>query len=219
MDLYGELCLGRGATEHMIKENYRKMAKQYHPDKAGDNFDKEKWAKILHAYDILSDQEKRKIYDETGDDQSKHQKSLEDIAVDILIEGIDAAANHVINRSEHNFDLVESIKNHIAKKRDGTESDIKNMAKALRELWLFRRKFIRAEGRTAILISVVKGKIGSIRAQKKQAERFLDVLAKASELMIFVEFDYTPEEIDQFLGVGRASASNQMFHQFGDTTA
>ncbi len=213
MSLYDDLALGKGATEHMIKENYRKLAKRYHPDKAGKNFDKERWAKILHAYEILSDPEKRKVYDETGDDQKTHQKSLEDMAVDILIEGIDAAANHVISNSEPNFDLVESIKNHIEKKREGTRNDIKNMGNALRQLWIFRRKFIRTEGRTAVMISVVKEKIRTIRARKKKAEGFLDVLAKASELMLLVEFEYEPEEIDQFLSVGRASASHQMFAQ------
>jgi curved DNA-binding protein CbpA len=213
MSLYDDLLLRKGATEGQIKENYRKLAKQYHPDAAGKNFDKAKWEKILHAYEVLSDPEKRKIYDETGDDQSKNHESLEDLAVNVLIEGINAATNHVITQGEHEFDLVKSMNNHIEKKRTATLDDIEQMKKALRQLWLFRRKFIKTEGRTAVMISVVKEKINQIRSQKQHAEKFLTILDKASELMLLVEFEYEPEEIEQFLSVGSASASRPAFFQ------
>ena len=61
VDLYKVLCLSREATQDDIKRAYKRLALQHHPDKkAGD--DKE-FKKINEAYQILSDPEKRKIYD------------------------------------------------------------------------------------------------------------------------------------------------------------
>lgn len=62
--LYDVLGVSRGATESEIRRNYRKLAKEYHPDKnpaAGDKF-----KEISFAYEVLSDPQKREIYDRYG---------------------------------------------------------------------------------------------------------------------------------------------------------
>ena len=47
-----------------IKKNYRKLAKQYHPDKnKGNKIAQDKFIEITNAYEILSDDKKRKEYD------------------------------------------------------------------------------------------------------------------------------------------------------------
>ena len=64
-DLYKVLGIDRGADDRTGKKVYRKLALEHHPDKGGD---KDKFAEISHAYDVLSDLEKRKIYDAAGED-------------------------------------------------------------------------------------------------------------------------------------------------------
>ena len=56
-DLYKVLGVKRGATEDEIKKAFKKLAIKYHPDKNKDDPDaaKEKFQKIAHAYEVLSD--------------------------------------------------------------------------------------------------------------------------------------------------------------------
>ncbi len=68
-DYYHVLGLSRGASKDEIKKTFKKLAKQYHPDLNPGNKDAEKrFKEISEAYDVLSDDEKRKKYDQFGAD-------------------------------------------------------------------------------------------------------------------------------------------------------
>merc|ERR550532_571937 len=62
---YKTLEVDKGASEPDIKRAYRKLAVKHHPDKGGDP---EKFKEITRAYEVLSDPEKRRIYDERGEE-------------------------------------------------------------------------------------------------------------------------------------------------------
>lgn len=63
-DYYELLGVSRGANEDELKKAFRKLAHQYHPDKQGG--DEKKFKEINEAYQVLSDSEKRRIYDQVG---------------------------------------------------------------------------------------------------------------------------------------------------------
>ncbi|XP_045067582.1 dnaJ heat shock protein family (Hsp40) member A3b [Coregonus clupeaformis] len=66
-DLYDVLGVPRSATQKEIKKAYYQMAKKYHPDTNQDDPQaKEKFAKLAEAYEVLSDEVKRKQYDTYG---------------------------------------------------------------------------------------------------------------------------------------------------------
>ena len=66
-DYYEVLGVAKNATKDDIKKAYRKLAIQYHPDKNPDDKDaEEKFKEATEAYEILSDDEKRKAYDQYG---------------------------------------------------------------------------------------------------------------------------------------------------------
>lgn len=66
-DYYAVLGVNREADEAAIKKAYRKLAKKYHPDtSAGNAQAEEKFKEVTEAYEILSDPEKRKLYDRFG---------------------------------------------------------------------------------------------------------------------------------------------------------
>ncbi|MCB0308256.1 MAG: molecular chaperone DnaJ [Bdellovibrionales bacterium] len=66
-DYYEVLSVSREATEIEIKKAYRQVAKQYHPDlNPGNQEAEEKFKECSEAYQVLSDQEKRAIYDQFG---------------------------------------------------------------------------------------------------------------------------------------------------------
>ena len=68
-DYYSILGVKKDAKETEIKKIYRKLARKYHPDvNPGDKKAEEKFKSISEAYDVLSNPEKRKIYDEFGEE-------------------------------------------------------------------------------------------------------------------------------------------------------
>jgi molecular chaperone DnaJ len=63
-DYYKILGVGKNASDEEIKKAYRKLARQYHPDRnPGDKKAEERFKEISQAHDVLSDPEKRKAYD------------------------------------------------------------------------------------------------------------------------------------------------------------
>jgi len=69
---YDILGVTRDAGEADIKKQYRKLAMQYHPDKNPNNpTAAEKFQEISHAYEVLSDPEKREVYNQYGEEGLK----------------------------------------------------------------------------------------------------------------------------------------------------
>lgn len=62
---YETLGISKGASQTEVKKAFRNLAKKNHPDKGGDE---EKFKEMQNAYEILSDPEKRELYDQYGDE-------------------------------------------------------------------------------------------------------------------------------------------------------
>ena len=66
-DYYGTLGVKKGASSDEIRKAFRKLARKYHPDvNPGDKKAEEKFKEISEANDVLSDDKKRKIFDQFG---------------------------------------------------------------------------------------------------------------------------------------------------------
>jgi len=75
-DYYKVLGVDRNASAKDIRKAYRRLARQYHPDvNPGDKQAEEKFKQINEAYEVLSDEEKRKKYDQLGRSYQQWQRA------------------------------------------------------------------------------------------------------------------------------------------------
>lgn len=66
-DLYAVLGLSRDASKEDIKKAYRRLSKEHHPDRhKGDKAAEQKFKEVNEAYEVLSDEKKRAMYDQFG---------------------------------------------------------------------------------------------------------------------------------------------------------
>jgi DnaJ-class molecular chaperone len=70
MSLYEKLGISKDASKDDIKKAFRKLAVTHHPDKGGNE---EKFKEISHAYEVLTDDEKKRHYDLTGSEEPHQQ--------------------------------------------------------------------------------------------------------------------------------------------------
>lgn len=81
-DLYKILGVKRDASTTEIKRKYRQLSRQYHPDKNKSKEAAEKYVEINEAYEVLSDNKKRRLYDRGGMDAVNKNTQMEDAGGD-----------------------------------------------------------------------------------------------------------------------------------------
>ncbi|GAA5859269.1 hypothetical protein JCM1840_003826 [Sporobolomyces johnsonii] len=74
-DYYKVLGVSKDVSEKELKKAYRKLSKQYHPDKNPDEEAKAKFLQVSRSFEVLSDPEKRKTYDRYGEEGLKQREN------------------------------------------------------------------------------------------------------------------------------------------------
>ncbi|EDV97496.1 dnaJ homolog subfamily B member 4 [Drosophila grimshawi] len=79
-DYYNILGIKRTANDHEIKKGYKRMALKYHPDKNDHPQAAERFQEVAAAFEVLSNKEKREVYDKYGEEGLKNGTEQEDYA-------------------------------------------------------------------------------------------------------------------------------------------
>lgn len=111
-DYYDILGIPKTATERQIKKAFHKLAMKYHPDKNKDPDAEGKFREIAEAYETLSDETRRKQYNQlhdtstyfTGETQGRHRPfnfNTDDLLKDFNIYSLNRHARHRRHFEEH----------------------------------------------------------------------------------------------------------------------
>lgn len=198
--LYGGLGVEPEATGEQIKAAHRKAAKKYHPDKAGGC--REKFQRVQHAYDVLSDPDKRRHYDETGDDGSKRtgEPTPEQL--------IAMAWTHVLEQIDPRRNLLDALRDALLEGRRQTEAAlIKSQAK-LKRLTMASERLQAGEG--SVLRSVLDLRIAEMKATVAGEQRGAELLLEASNLVMSTGLSYRADETPSY---GHENATQAMLDE------
>ena len=123
MNPYDELGLSSDATDEEIKQKYRELAHEHHPDKGGDE---EIFKRIKAAYEILSDPIRRKEYDITG--------SADVTIRNDAIENIKRMIAQIVPNIKDTDNLIDILNNEIINAKNSVDADIQNCKRSLAHL-------------------------------------------------------------------------------------
>ena len=169
-DLYEALGVDKDATPEDIQRAYRKAAKASHPDTGGDI---DKFALISLAKDVLSDPERRKKYDRTGDAEGRTIDNTEQKGRQLAWQAVEM---HIAAAEQHGIDPVtvdligdsiDALKKAVGKMEAEHAKTLKTVAKAKKLLGRFKAR----RGKEDILSVMLEHKI---RAIEDAAEKILE---------------------------------------------
>lgn len=109
-DLYDTLGVSKTCSEQELKKAYRKLALKYHPDRNPSKDSEEKFKDISSAYDILSNKEKRDLYDKYGmEGLQTHAAHSQDNPFNLFSNFFSNSSSQFTNQKTRTKDKVEKI--------------------------------------------------------------------------------------------------------------
>lgn len=183
-NLYEILAVAKDATAEQIKKAYRKLAMKHHPDKGGDEL---QFKELSKAYSVLSDEAKRKRYDETGQVEEERDPFNEILAsfISDLQDNVDSLTTDIIDIAKKK--IKKEIKE-INLARIQTENKIKYLN--------FFLKRIKKDTESNVFNLVTKSKIEQFKSKLEAITKSIDILKRMQDVFNGdIEYDFeSPDE-------------------------
>ena len=200
MNLYEILGISKDATPAQIKAAYRRKAKEHHPDKGGDE---EVFKEIQPAYEVLSDAERRKKYDQTGGTEKvvDEDSMIRQEVIALFMEELDAHFTQISSSGGIKRILVRKIHRAIA----GTIDQISTNKRKLLHLQGYKQKVTRKAGEN-YLVYALQQRIESIEGINGKAE---DHITRLNKLLAEIESFDISDSGDDFVAVRSLPLANK----------
>lgn len=209
-DLYKILGIPRKATANLIKKTYRNLVKKHHPDLGGDS---KKFRQIEFANSIISNPERRVLYDETGTYE------------EVLVLGAMSILDHEANRTiaEMYQSLIRDLlgkgqtsfpnKDIIQAMRDHAQKELGKANTKLQQFESYQILYNQSKDRIVTVkesdeLNIFDGVINQLEeADRKAMERINDIVAIWDRILILLEAYKYDGPIDQQPQMSTASFS------------
>lgn len=185
-NLYKVLNIEPSATDDDIKQAYHKAAKENHPDVVGGNTDA--MAIINKAYDVLKNADRRKRYDETGEENQINQdkEKIAAIVVQIL--------KSLLDQNPNNIEIW--IKNVRSSWQNDFNSALSKQKTEKVRLEKFLKRISHAP-KNDIIGDMIKGTISAIDKNMLQMQQDHEFRLKAVD--VFKKYNFTEEQTPQYV--------------------
>lgn len=177
-NLYEVLGVPRQATGDQIKAARRRHARDLHPDR--EHGDQSKMARINAAYEVLSDPERRKRYDETG--QTSAEQTREQAVRQVFVKALHSVINDKGN-------LVLNLRRTMSEAIDESTRLIEEAEEAVKLARKRARRIKQAKGADSLLLETLEAHAASGEDAVAKAKYQLEILSDARKLVDGYESD------------------------------
>ena len=182
---YDTLGVKKDAKPDDIKRAYRRKAREVHPDKSNGNHDA--MAELNNAFDVLSDPQRRLLYDSTGEDR---QRPIDEEVKSAILQAFhDGLARDVADVLSHAKKLLEAKANQIKAERSKAAEAQKKLSK--------RRAKIKVNAGENLFHLLIDQELNRIASGIAQCDRGLEVMTAALKLLDEYKSSEKPEAVMQ----------------------
>jgi curved DNA-binding protein CbpA len=202
LDLYKVLGVTSEADKPALKKAYRNKSMTTHPDKGGTP---EKFALVKKAYDTLSDDAKRRKYDDTGEiDEDVPDNKFSDIGniiANVFNGVLQACAKE--GRSPLELDMVESMKQTLSNQISELQKQKRIMQNVLEVDKKLQGRFRKKKKDDNLMENIIRFRIRDLSINLTRIEKQIADSKEAKEFLsdYSFRFDKPKEEDDRFSGI------------------
>lgn len=213
IDLYAELGVSREATTVEIRRAYRRRAKHAHPDAGGSP---EAFERLQLAHDILTDPEKRRIYDETGVIDTPRADNTDAAALGIISQLLASFLDGDIE--PHQVDLRRKMIDQAREMLDGANKVIaKSGRAAARARKLMGRFKTKADSAPTPVEAMLQRQIAQNEAAEAKHKFAKTAFVRAIEMLEAWDFDPERQQPADFNSLFYGARSAQQQNPFFNT--
>ncbi len=189
-DYYGLLGVPRNATQKEIKRAYQRLASKHHPDK-NENVDPGVMAAINRAYDVLGNEDKRKLYDLGGEEAVKQGTDLDALAMHRLKVTLHQLIHASITmENPFGYDLIRDLRQGVKESTRQSDAALKMNESMLRKLEkLQKKRKSKTTGENNFYEQCIQEQITGVQHTIETIKREIEVANRALELIDDLEED------------------------------
>jgi len=192
--LYKILNINKTASKEEIKKAYRNKSKKLHPDVGGNV---EEFKELSRAYNILSDDIKRKKYDDTDDDNyADESDDLRSEAIKRISSMFISFLDDLSKNNDYffNMNIIEIMNERTNKVIIDTKKDINKIKKLIKRINKYKEKIKYNGNKINILIKLCENKIILLNKQLGNMNKEIEIAEEIDNLLQNYEIDI--EEIN-----------------------